>query len=220
MRRGTFFAGIALLAAAPLLAQQPAGPAPAPADPRIVVGPPKSEPLMDRGLDTRTEQVAALLRCPVCQGLSVADSPSDMALKMKVQVKDMLAAGYDQEQILAYFEHSYGEFVLLRPPLRGVNWLVWLAPLLALVGGATAVTWVLRRTPPAAKVEAPEPSSPPASLDLPGPDTLPDDPKLASYVLEVRELAYGRPSHAGGSRRQESRVPKLRGGPSNGNHGR
>jgi cytochrome c-type biogenesis protein CcmH len=202
MRRRTLLVGLALLAAAPLLAQQPVGPAPAPADPRIVVGPPRGEPLSGKALDTRTEEVAALLRCPVCQGLSVADSPSDMALKMKVQVKDMLAAGYEQEQILAYFEHSYGEFVLLRPPLRGVNWLVWLAPLLGLVGGAVVVRWMLRRISPAAKVEAPEASSPPASLDLPGPDTLPEDPKLASYVLKVRELAYGRPSRAGGPRRR------------------
>ena len=41
-------------------------------------------------------------------------------------MRELLAAGYDQEQILAYFEHSYGEFVRLQPPLRGVNWLVWL----------------------------------------------------------------------------------------------
>ncbi len=74
----------------------------------------------------RTEDVAGLLRCPVCQGLSVADSPATMAVNMKAQVREMLAAGYDQEQILAYFEHSYGEFVRLQPPLRGVNWLVWL----------------------------------------------------------------------------------------------
>jgi cytochrome c-type biogenesis protein CcmH len=201
MRRRTLLVSLALLAAAPLLPQQPAGPARAQAHPRIVVGPPRGEPLSGRVLDTRTEEVSALLRCPVCQGLSVADSPSDMAVNMKVQVKDMLAAGYEQEQILAYFEHSYGEFVLLRPPLRGVNWLVWLAPLLALIGGAVVVSWALRRRLSAAKVERPEPSSPPASLELPGPDTLPDDPKLASYVLKVRELADARPSHVGGPRR-------------------
>jgi len=47
---------------------------------------------------------------------------------MKAEVRDKLAAGYDQEQILADFEHSYGEFVRLKPTLRGVNWLVWFGP--------------------------------------------------------------------------------------------
>ena len=192
MRRRALLAGLALLAAATLPAQQPDGPAAAEADPRVVVGPPKGVPLSGRALDARTEEVGALLRCPVCQGLSVSDSPSSMALKMKAQVKEMLAAGYEQGQILSYFERSYGEFVRLEPPLRGVNWLVWLAPLLGLVGGAAVVIWALRRMRPAAKAEEPEPS-PLASKDLPGPDTLPDDPKLASYVLKVRERAYGWP---------------------------
>jgi cytochrome c-type biogenesis protein CcmH len=69
----------------------------------------------------------------------------------------MLAAGYDQEQILAYFEHSYGEFVRLQPPLRGVNWLVWLGPLLALAAGGFFVTRALsaRRTRRAGRARAP-----------------------------------------------------------------
>lgn len=206
MSRRALLAGLALLAAATLSAQQPDGPAAVEADPRAVVGPPKGAPLSGSALDTRTEEVGALLRCPVCQGLSVTDSPSSMALKMKAQVKEMLAAGYEQAQILSYFEHSYGEFVRLEPPLRGVNWLVWLAPLLGLVGGAAVVTWTLRRMRPAAKAEASEPSTP-GSPDLPGPDTLPDDPKLAPYVLQVREMAYGWP---GGVR------PRPAGGPSPG----
>ena len=195
MRRGALLACLALLAAATLSAQQPDGPAPAEADPQVVVGPPKGAPLSGSTLDARTEEVGALLRCPVCQGLSVTDSPSSMALKMKAQVKEMLAAGYEQTQILAYFEHSYGEFVRLEPPLRGVNWLVWLAPLVALAGGAAVVTWALRRMRPRSRAEAPEPS-PPGSQDLPGPDTLPDDSTLADYVLKVRELAYGWPGGA------------------------
>ena len=193
MRRPALVAGLVLLAAGSLWAQPPDGPAPVEVDPQVVVGPPQGAPLSGKALDMRTEEVGALLRCPVCQGLSVTDSPSSMAVKMKAQVKEMLAAGYEQTQILAYFEHSYGEFVRLEPPLRGVNWLVWLAPLLALVGGAAVVTWVLRRMRPAAKAEAPEESLQGAQ-DLPAPDTLPDDPTLASYVLKVRELAYGWPS--------------------------
>ncbi len=55
---------------------------------------------------------------------------------MKARVRELLAAGYDEEQILAYFERSYGEFVRLEPPRRGINWLVWLAPPLALWAGS------------------------------------------------------------------------------------
>lgn len=159
--------------------------APAAAEPSKVVGPPRGPALAGEALAARTEEVGGLLRCPVCQGLSVADSPATMAVNMKSQVRELLAQGYDQEQILAYFEHSYGEFVRLEPPLRGVNWLVWLGPLLALLAGGGIVAWTLRsrRTPSPAQAEQP----------LPGPETLPDDPELARCVRRVRELAYGWP---------------------------
>jgi cytochrome c-type biogenesis protein CcmH len=169
------------LAAALAGAQQP----PPGSEPSQVVGSPRGRPLAGPALDARTEEVAGLLRCPVCQGLSVADSPATMAVNMKAQVKDLLAQGYDQEQILAYFERSYGEFVRLEPPLRGVNWLVWLGPLLALAAGAAVVAWTLRSRRQSAPAE---PAAP-----LPGPDTLPDDPELARHVRRVRELAYGWP---------------------------
>jgi len=153
-----------------------------------VVGPPLDQPLSGAALDARTEEVGGLLRCPVCQGLSVADSPAGMAQKMKGQVRELLAAGFDEEQIQVYFERSYGEFVRLDPPLRGVNWLVWLAPLLGLIAGGVIVFLTLRR-PRRAVAEEPAP----ADADLPGPDTLPDDPELAEYVLQVREQAYAWP---------------------------
>jgi cytochrome c-type biogenesis protein CcmH len=154
-----------------------------------VVGPPRSQPLSGMQLDARTYQVGSLLRCPVCQGLSVADSPAGMAQNMKGQVRDLLAAGFDQEQILAYFERSYGEFVRLQPPLRGVNWLVWFGPLLGLLVGLAIVIGVLRKR---ATMAGGEPVIPSAD-ELPGPDSLPDDPELRRYVLQVRELAYGWP---------------------------
>jgi cytochrome c-type biogenesis protein CcmH len=159
-----------------------------PMDPVALVGPPAGEPLAGAALEARTQEVASLLRCPVCQGLSVEDSPATMAVNMKTQVRDLLARGYTQEQILSYFEGSYGEFVRLDPPLRGVNWLVWLAPLGALVLGGVVVSWMLRTraAAPATRDEA-------KPLDLPARNRLPDDPELVPYVLRVRELAYGWP---------------------------
>jgi cytochrome c-type biogenesis protein CcmH len=180
--------GLALVCAGPLAAQAPPAPAVPPvqpvADPAQIVGKPRGAALSaGPALEKRTHEVAALLRCPVCQGLSVADSPSTMATNMRGQVRELVAAGYDEEQILAYFERSYGEFVRLQPPLRGVNWLVWLAPLLGLAGGAVVV-WLALRRPHAAAA---------AAGDVPGPDTLPDDTALAPFVLRVRERAYGWP---------------------------
>ena len=172
------------LAFASLAAAQE-GPKGALLDPALVVGPPKGQPLAGAALDLRTEEVGGLLRCPVCQGLSVAASPASMAANMKAEVRSLLAAGYTEEQILAYFERSYGEFVRLQPPLRGVNWLVWLGPIAALVAGGATVFVALRRS---AAVPSPTPTP-----VLPARDTLPVDENLAAAVLRVRERAYGWP---------------------------
>lgn len=186
MTRRTALAALLWAVASALPGQDTAGP-----DPRSLVGPPRDGALSGADLEARTEEVAALLRCPVCQGMSVADSPATMAQNMKRQVRDLLAQGYDRDQVLAYFEHSYGEFVRLEPPLRGVNWLVWGAPLAGLATGLAVVAWALRRQSVSrAPGEAPAPQS---GDDLPGRDALPDDSGLAPYVLKVRELAYGWP---------------------------
>jgi cytochrome c-type biogenesis protein CcmH len=192
---------LALLLAVPgvAAAQEAAGPeaagrtgfesaeAAAQEDPRDVVGAPRGTALTGAALDARTEEVGALLRCPVCQGLSIADSPATMATKMKARVRELLAAGYDEEQILSYFERSYGEFVRLEPARRGINWLVWLAPPLALAGGLVLIRrqMTARRTASDAVVG-----------DVPGRAALPLDAELAPYVLRVREIAYGWPGGA------------------------
>lgn len=124
-------------------------PAPAPASPQVpdaaqFVGQPKGVPLTGETLHERTEQVSALLRCPVCQGLAVADSKAEMAVNMKHQVRELLARGYTEEQILSYFEQSYGQFVLLRPKFEGVNRLVWLLPIIAMILGVAVVIFKMR----------------------------------------------------------------------------
>lgn len=156
--------------------------------------PPRGRALAGSELARRTQEVAGLLRCPVCQGLSVADSPSDMARAMKAQVQEKLAAGYDEEQILAHFVASYGEFVLLRPPVRGINGLLWFGPPLSLAVGAAVVWWTLRRQKAAA-------SSASTDDERPEPDTLPDDPRLAAAVRDVRARAYGWPDGLSPARR-------------------
>jgi cytochrome c-type biogenesis protein CcmH len=148
-------------------------------DAQQVVGSPRGTSLTGVALDRRTAEVAALLRCPVCQGLSVADSPSVMAQDMKGQVRDLLGRGYDEEQILTYFETSYGQFVRLEPKKSGVNWLVWLAPLAALLLGIGVIFITLRRAPP--------PKKPVAEASA-----VSTGPELAAYLNRVRELADGK----------------------------
>lgn len=159
------------------------------------IGAPKGPQLSGHELDKRTDDIGALLRCPVCQGLSVSDSPATMARNMKAEVREKLAKGYDQEQILAYFERSYGEFVRLEPPMRGVNWLVWFGPVAVLLAGGAVIAWAMKRSrrEPAAAGGREVAFAAPAASDLPSRDSVPADPKLAAAVRRVRMLAYGWP---------------------------
>ncbi len=134
---------VALLFAAPALAASPE--APPPGEPA-----PLGPPLSGAALDRATEEVSALMRCPVCQGLSVADSPATSAVDLKAEVRRQLALGYTEEQVIASFERSYGEFIRLEPKAEGFNWLVWLAPLVAFLAGAAVV---YRRVRPAGGAE-------------------------------------------------------------------
>jgi cytochrome c-type biogenesis protein CcmH/NrfF len=93
----------------------------------------------------QVEQVAATLRCPTCQGLSVADSPSKVAGSMRDIISEQLAAGRTSSEIQTWFVDRYGEWILLSPPPSGLGWAVWLLPVVALVVGVTAAITVARR---------------------------------------------------------------------------
>lgn len=95
--------------------------------------------------DAEVDAVASRLRCVVCQNLSVADSPSEMARQMRDLIRERLARGETPEAIQAYFVSRYGEWVLLTPPARGFALVAWAAPLGGLVGGLAVALVVLRR---------------------------------------------------------------------------
>jgi len=96
-------------------------------------------------VEDRTREIASELRCVVCQNLSVADSPSDLAKEMRNLVREQVQQGKSREEIQAYFVSRYGEYVLLSPPKRGFNLLVWGLPFLAIVAGGGVVYLVARR---------------------------------------------------------------------------
>src|SRR5574341_547112 len=85
-------------------------------------------------VEDQVREIASGLRCVVCQNLSVADSPSELAKEMRNLVRDLVLQGKTREEIQAYFVSRYGEFVLLAPPKRGFNLLVWVLPFVALAG--------------------------------------------------------------------------------------
>jgi cytochrome c-type biogenesis protein CcmH len=163
-------------------------------DPSAIIGPPAGPPLEGEALREKTREVASLLRCPVCQGLSVWDSPSESALAMKAEVQDLLAKGYDTDQILLYFETSYGEFIRLEPKAEGINLIVWTAPGLLVLGGLAMVLWVAaargRPAPAVAPAVAAAAGAPAAGAPrrptAPTLATTPIDPELLPYLEQVR----------------------------------
>ncbi len=106
-------------------------------------------------------RIADGLRCPVCQGLSVADSNADAALAMYARIAELVRLGYSQEQIEDYFVDRYGEWVRLDPPVEGLHWVLWVAPALLAVVGAAAIALRARGQAFAAPAP-PAPAAPPA----------------------------------------------------------
>ena len=96
-------------------------------------------------LEALTRQVASELRCPVCQGLSINDSPAELAVQMKDLIRDQLASGKTPQEVKDYFIGRYGEWVLLAPEPKGVNLAVYVLPVLALVGGGALMALAVRR---------------------------------------------------------------------------
>lgn len=101
----------------------------------LVLGP-RAEPTIAE----RAEALAAELRCPDCQGLSVADSPTASAREIRRQIDELLAAGATDGEVRAHFVARYGEWIRLAPSAA----LPWVLPFAALAAGAALLAWRLR----------------------------------------------------------------------------
>ena len=95
-------------------------------------------------LDDRARQLESEIRCPVCQGLSISDSPALTAQQMRAVVLDQLAAGASDDAVRAYFVERYGRWILLVPAANGPGAVLWLAPALFVVAGAVFVAFRAR----------------------------------------------------------------------------
>lgn len=85
--------------------------------------------------EDRVDSLGARIKCPVCQGEAIGDSPSETAQAMVEIVKEKVEAGETDSQIVDYFTTRYGDGILLDPPFGGRTLLVWLLPVAAVAGG-------------------------------------------------------------------------------------
>lgn len=99
----------------------------------------------DSVLEVRTSALAAELRCAVCQGISIQESPSALAREMRAVVKEQLRDGRTPDEVKEFFVAAYGEWILLSPRPRGLNLLLYVLPGLLLLGGAALVALLVRR---------------------------------------------------------------------------
>lgn len=96
-------------------------------------------------LEAQVMALAAELRCLVCQNQTIADSHAELAEDLRRQIRDMLAKGQDEREIMEFMTQRYGDFVLYRPPFKTSTALLWVGPALLLVVALGTLAVVLRR---------------------------------------------------------------------------
>jgi len=111
--------------------------------PALAVNP--DEVLADPALEARARTLSSQLRCMVCQNQSIDDSNAELARDLRLLVRERLKNGDSDEAVIAYVVSRYGEFVLLNPRLRGETLLLWGAPIVLFLAGATAMVLFVRR---------------------------------------------------------------------------
>ncbi|MEZ5445532.1 MAG: cytochrome c-type biogenesis protein [Gammaproteobacteria bacterium] len=110
-------------------------------------------PLADEAVPTAQDPVAAKrsvelsrkLRCLVCQNQSIAESNADLAVDLRRQIDEQIAAGKTDAEIVAFMTDRYGDFVLYQPPFKTTTVLLWAGPALLLLVGLVALRRALRR---------------------------------------------------------------------------
>jgi cytochrome c-type biogenesis protein CcmH len=97
------------------------------------------EIMPDPAKESRARDLSRELRCMVCQNQSIDDSEAPLARDLRLLVRERIAAGDSDAQVIDFLVARYGEFVLLKPRLTPHTLLLWLLPPLALAGGGLAL---------------------------------------------------------------------------------
>jgi cytochrome c-type biogenesis protein CcmH len=103
------------------------------------------ETLPDPSLEARAVALHKLLRCLVCQNQSIHDSNANLARDLRRIVRERLAAGENDEQVIDFIVSRYGDWVLLKPPFKGTTLVLWVGPAVLLVLAAAGVIGYFRR---------------------------------------------------------------------------
>lgn len=111
--------------------------------PAFAVNP--DEILADPKLEARARELGKELRCLVCQNQSIDESDAELARDLRVLVRERISAGDTDRQVMDYIVSRYGDFVLLRPPVKSTTYILWFGPALVLVLGLLAIFFFYRR---------------------------------------------------------------------------
>ena len=103
------------------------------------------EMLKDPAQEARAEAIGRQLRCPVCKTESIEESDADFTKDLRKVVREQIAAGKTDKQVLDFMHDRYGDFILLRPPFKPATWALWLAPPVLLVLGGIFAFFMTRR---------------------------------------------------------------------------
>ena len=95
--------------------------------------------------EQRIRQLEEKLRCLVCQNQSLADSSAELAGDLRKQVRDQVAAGRSDDEVIGYLVQRYGDFVLYEPPFKATTALLWVGPFLLLAAAAGFLVVAVRR---------------------------------------------------------------------------
>jgi cytochrome c-type biogenesis protein CcmH len=99
----------------------------------------------DPALQARYERLSRELRCLQCRSETIADSNASLATDLRRQLRELMAAGKSDEEIMQYMTDRYSDYVLYKPPVAPRTWLLWAAPVLLVIGGAAAALIVIMR---------------------------------------------------------------------------
>jgi len=99
----------------------------------------------DDVLDARLKSLETQLRCLVCQNQTLAESEAPLAADLRNEVRELAQSGKSDDDIRAYLVARYGDFVLYKPPVKPVTYLLWFGPFLLLAGGLAVWLLVLRQ---------------------------------------------------------------------------
>ena len=147
LRRVLGAGALALLVASPLhAATTDAGPATTSAGIATASDPGVAPAVAaDPKLEADMMELSHKLRCLVCQNQSIAESNAPLAVDLRNQVREQLAAGKDKDDVIDYLVERYGDFVLYEPPFNAATGLLWVGPFALLLAGAGWLAWRLRR---------------------------------------------------------------------------